>query len=176
MCACLELGTNLVDSYLTPASLLEDGINYQEGKWEDCETDIQLVFGEFSIQFGIRIGVFLNIVAHLGDQIANKEVDQENPSAKRVMVEEEKPEVYEFPIRETSDQVRMKNINPTTFPNFHDLTTKDPNTFLFEFEVVYRTYDYVLNAQKLKIFPSIFKDSSFMWFMSLKGNSIKSWE
>jgi hypothetical protein len=49
---------------------------------------------------------------------------------------EEEKEMFEFPILETWEQVRMKNINPTTLPHFHGMITKDPNTFLFEFEVL----------------------------------------
>ena len=45
----------------------------------------------------------------------------------------------------------MKNINHANVPHFQSLTTKDPSTFLFKFEVVYITYDYVANAEKIKI-------------------------
>ena len=69
----------------------------------------------------------------------------------------------------------MKNINPATMPNFHGFTTEDRNTFLFKF-VVYRTYDYVLDAQKLKNFPSTLKYSYLRWFMSVEGNNIASWK
>ena len=55
------------------------------------------------------------------------------------MTEEEQPKVYEFPIRETNFQKRMKNIIHATLPNFHGITTEDPYTFLFEFDVVNRT-------------------------------------
>jgi hypothetical protein len=53
---------------------------------------------------------------------------------------------------------------------------EDPDTFLFEFEVVCKTYDYAFDAQKLNIFPSTLKESTLRWFMSLEGNNIKSWE
>lgn len=70
----------------------------------------------------------------------------------------------------------MKNINLTALPNFHSLPTEDPDNFLFEFEVVCRTYDYLIYAQKLNLFPSTLKDSTLRWFMSLQANSVVSWE
>jgi hypothetical protein len=33
----------------------------------------------------------------------------------------EEPVVFEFPIQETEDEVKMKNINPTIFPHFHEM-------------------------------------------------------
>lgn len=65
-----------------------------------------------------------------------------------------------FPIRETNGDTKMKNISPSTLPHFHGLTTEDPDTFLFEFVVIYRTYDYAKDEQKLKLFPSTLKDAS----------------
>ena len=70
----------------------------------------------------------------------------------------------------------MKKNDPTTLPNFHGLIIEDLDIFLFKFEIVCRTYDYHLDAQKLKLFPSTLKDSSLKWFMSLEGNIIESSE
>jgi len=47
-----------------------------------------------------------------------------------------------YPIRETNGDTKMKNISLSALPHFHGLTTKDPDTFLFEFVVICRTYDY----------------------------------
>ena len=53
------------------------------------------------------------------------------------MEEEEEPHVnYDFPIRESNDLSPMKNINPTALTKFHGFSSKDSNTFIFEFEVV----------------------------------------
>ena len=79
-------------------------------------------------------------------------------------------EVFEFLIKESNEKTKMKNINHISRPNFHGLTIKDPQTFLFEFEVVCRTYDYTLDARKLKLFPSSLKCSYLICFMSLEGN------
>ena len=80
-----------------------------------------------------------------------------------------------FPIRETNGEMKMKNISPSALPHFHGLTTEDPDTFLFEFAVLCRTYDYTEDEQKLKLFPSTLKDAALRWFMGLPGNSITSW-
>lgn len=48
-----------------------------------------------------------------------------------------------FLIQETNVEAMMKNISPTTFPHFHGLGSKNPNTFMFKFFVVFRTYDYI---------------------------------
>ena len=50
-----------------------------------------------------------------------------------------------FPIREEDGDIEMKNISPSTLPHFHGLTSKDPDTFMFEFSIVHRTYDYTSN-------------------------------
>ena len=69
----------------------------------------------------------------------------------------------------------MKNISPSVLPHFHGLTTEDPDNFLFEFVVIYRTYDYAEDKKKLKLFPSTHKDASLHWFMGLPRNNITTW-
>ena len=51
----------------------------------------------------------------------------------------------DFPIINTNGDARMKNISPSSSPHFHGLTGENPDTFLFEFVVVCRTYDYTSN-------------------------------
>ena len=63
-----------------------------------------------------------------------------------------------FPIREMNGDTKMKNISPTALPHFHGQTTEDPDTFLFDFAIIYQTYDYTNDEHKLKLFPSILKD------------------
>ena len=69
----------------------------------------------------------------------------------------------------------MKNISPSVLPHFHGLTTEYPNTFLFEFVVICRTYDYAEDEKKLKPFPSTLKDAALCWFMGFPSNSITTW-
>jgi len=76
-----------------------------------------------------------------------------------------------FPIRETNGYARMKNGSPSTLPHFHGLTSKDLDNFLFEFDVICRTYDYTSDDHKLKLFPSTLKDATLLWFMVLPGDT-----
>jgi hypothetical protein len=101
-------------------------------------------------------------------------ISEESQSSPRVMAGEE--EIFEFPIQESDGEAKMKNINPSALPHFHGLVSEDPDTFLFEFVVICRTYDYTTDEQKLKLFPSTLKDSTLRWFMSLEGNSITTWD
>jgi len=52
----------------------------------------------------------------------------------------------------------MKNIPPSALPHFHGMSTEDPYSFLFEFDILFRSYNYVNDAQKLKLFPATLKD------------------
>jgi len=70
----------------------------------------------------------------------------------------------------------MKNISPSILPNFHGVRHEDLETFLFEFEVLCRSYDYLLDSQKLKLFPTILKGRALKWFMELGTHSIRTWE
>jgi len=82
---------------------------------------------------------------------------------------------FGFPIVDEDSRATMKNISPYVLPNFHELRNEDPETFLFEFEVVCRTYDYLEDSQKLKLFPSILKGAALKWFMGLVTQSIRTW-
>jgi len=46
--------------------------------------------------------------------------------------------------------------------------------FLFEFEGLRKSYDYMHDAQKLKLFLVTIKDSTLKWFMSLGMNFIRT--
>ena len=52
---------------------------------------------------------------------------------------------FGFPILD----IVMKNIPPFSLPQFHVLT-EDPNTFLFEFDILCRIYNYNQDGHKLK--------------------------
>ena len=59
---------------------------------------------------------------------------------------------FEFPIGDIRGKAPMKNIPLSSLPYFHGMTIEDPNTLLFEFDVLCRSYDYISDAQKLKFF------------------------
>ena len=73
-------------------------------------------------------------------------------------------------------QVQMRNIPPAALPHFYGKVHEEPNSFLFEFDIMCRSYDYSSDAQKLKLFPATLKDVALRWFMGLGGNTISSWE
>ena len=70
----------------------------------------------------------------------------------------------------------MKNIPLSVLPTFYGKTSEDPNTFLFQFNILCRSYNYLQDSQKLKLFPATLKDSALRWFMGLGESSIRSWE
>jgi hypothetical protein len=82
-----------------------------------------------------------------------------------------------FPIGDLPRGVApMKNIPLSALPNFHGLSSEDPDEFRFEFDILCRSYDYVSNAQKLKLFPATLKGNALRWFMSLGGHVITTWD
>ena len=66
----------------------------------------------------------------------------------------------EFPIEDILGDVPMKHIPLTSLQNFHGLYSEDLDTFLFEFDIICRGYDYISDDQKLKIFPSTLKGTT----------------
>ena len=62
--------------------------SYQEGQREDCEIDFQTIVGEFSNQYGVGVGVFVNPLAYLGNQVVDKGTDQEGLWVEKVMTED----------------------------------------------------------------------------------------
>ena len=53
---------------------------------------------------------------------------------------------FAFPIIDSDVDAPMKNIPHSTLPNFYGLPSEDPDTFLFEFDVLCRSYDYINDA------------------------------
>ena len=70
----------------------------------------------------------------------------------------------------------MKNIPPSSLHTFYWKSSEDMDTFLFKFYFLCRIYNYLQNAQKLKLFPATLKDSTLIWFMGLGEYSIRTWE
>lgn len=88
----------------------------------------------------------------------------------------EEKSTFGFPIVNSKENVQMKNISPSTLPHFHDKVHEDPNSFLFEFDILCRSYDYSSDFQKLKLFPATLKCSVLCWFMGLGGNTVSYWD
>ena len=70
----------------------------------------------------------------------------------------------------------MKNISPSVLPRFHGKAVEDPDKFLFKFDILCHSYDYIIDAQKLKLFPSTLKNSALGWFMILGGGAVTNWD
>ena len=83
---------------------------------------------------------------------------------------------FVFPIVDPNTVSQMKNIPPSALPHFHGKVHEDPDSFLFEFDILCRSYDYATEAQKLRLFPVTLKDSALCCFMGLGGNTITSWD
>ena len=69
----------------------------------------------------------------------------------------------------------MKNIPPSILPNFYGTSTEDLDAFLFEFDVLCRTYGYTDDTQNLGLFPATLKGDALKWFMGLGVNIIVYW-
>lgn len=83
----------------------------------------------------------------------------------------------EFPIGDLPrGSTPMKNIPLSTLPNFHGLSSEDLDEFLFEFDILCRSYDYVTNSQKLNLFLATLKGNALRWFMSPGRHVITTWD
>ena len=90
--------------------------------------------------------------------------------------EQEDEQTFIFPILDQAPNVTMKNTNPSILPTFHGMITEDLNAFLFKYDILCRSYNYVDDAQKLKVFPSTLKNVALRWLMGLGEYSIRSWD
>lgn len=70
----------------------------------------------------------------------------------------------------------MKNIPPSVLPNFYGMASEDPDSFLFEFDIVCWTYGYTDDAHRLILFPATLKASALRWFMGLGEHAITDWD
>ena len=70
----------------------------------------------------------------------------------------------------------MKNIPPSVLPNFYGMSTEDPDSFMFEFDILCRTYGYTDDVHKLRLFPATLKAAALKWFMGLGEQTIASWD
>ena len=54
----------------------------------------------------------------------------------------EEQTTFVFPIVDPDTVAQMKNIPPLALPHFHGKVHEDPDSFLFEFDILCRSYDY----------------------------------
>jgi hypothetical protein len=58
-------------------------------------------------------------------------------------VVKEEATTFVFPITEIDEETKIKKIHHSTLPKFHGLSKEYHDNFLFEFNVICRSYDYV---------------------------------
>ena len=65
-----------------------------------------------------------------------------------IVPSEEEIITFDFLIRNPGIGIvaQMKNIPPSTLTNIHGKASEDPDTFLFEFNVLSKSYDYIIDA------------------------------
>lgn len=90
--------------------------------------------------------------------------------------EEDEEKTFGFPILDLEQNTNMKNINTSIILAFHGMSTEDRDAFLFEFNILYRSYNYVNDAQKLKLSVATLKDDALRLFMGLGEYTIRTWE
>ena len=83
---------------------------------------------------------------------------------------------FPFPLPSLVTIDNLKNIPSNVLPKFYGLATEDLDTYLFEFDILYRSFDYNTDAHKLKLFPATLKESALQWFMGLGANAVGTWD
>jgi hypothetical protein len=83
---------------------------------------------------------------------------------------------FRFPMLDFSRNISMKKIPLSLLPTFRGMPTEDPYLFVFEFDILCRSYNYSDDSQKRKLFPATLNDSALRWFMRLGENTILSWD
>ena len=51
----------------------------------------------------------------------------------------------------------MKNIPPSVLPNVYGMSSENPDSFMFDFDILCRTYGYIDHTHKLRLFPATLK-------------------
>ena len=97
----------------------------------------------------------------------NKDHDEVRNDEEEEEVENKNEATFGFPILGTTQDVNMKNIPPSSLPTFYVNSNEDPDTFLFDFDILCRSYNYLQDAHKLKLFPATLIDSALRWSMGL---------
>jgi hypothetical protein len=77
----------------------------------------------------------------------------------------------EYPIVDLVANAPMKFIPLQNILTFNELISEDPDTFLFEFDVLCRGYVYTFETQKLNLFPSTLR--KFTMVYRTRGRSYK---
>ena len=74
------------------------------------------------------------------------------------------------------EEIKMKNISSSVLPKFYGMASKDPDSFLFEFDIIFQTYGYTDDAHRLRLFPATLKATTLRWFLGLGEHSVTDWD
>jgi len=129
--------------------------------------EVQIFKGMINEQYHFGEFIFLEVPVETKD-IPWREMAHE--------IIKEETYAFEFSIKGSNEETKMKNIPHSSLPDFHGLPKEDIDTFLFEFNVLCRRYGYVLDAHKLKLYPTTLKDVALCWFMGLGRDNIYTWD
>lgn len=89
----------------------------------------------------------------------------------------DREETFVFPIVETPrDEFWMENIPPFVLPTLYGRVIEDPDSFLFEFDILCCNYAYNTDVQKLHLFPATLKGVALRLFMGLGEGTISFWD
>lgn len=80
--------------------------------------------------------------------------------------------IFQFLINTPTNDTRLKSIPPIVILTFFGYPHEEPNVFLFEFEILCRIYDYIIDPYKCKLFPFTMKAHAFRWFMGLVNKGV----
>lgn len=72
--------------------------------------------------------------------------EEEAPRVENQDRPENVEQTFGFPILDLAQNMNMKNINPSILSTFHGMSTEDPDAFLFEFDILCRSYNYINDA------------------------------
>ena len=67
------------------------------------------------------------------DKVRNDEGEGENQTET----------TFGFPILDTTQDINMNNIPTSSLPTFYGKSNGEPDTFLFEFDILCRSYNYL---------------------------------
>ena len=94
----------------------------------------------------------------------------------RLEMKKEIEATFRFPILDTMQDVTMKKIPRSSLPTFYGKSNEDPDTFLFEINILCRSYNYIQDTHKLKLFLATLKDFALRWFVGLGEFTIRTWD
>jgi hypothetical protein len=102
--------------------------------------------------------------------------DEEEGQRQEIPEQDQIEVTFGFPILDLTRDIPMKSIPPSALPHFHGMTSEEPDSFLFEFDILCCSYNYIRDAKKLKLFPATLNDLALRWFMGLWEPTIRSWD